>query len=148
MARHLHKEAFCLMVYACAGAADTRPPAAGFNRMRSSGCGHREVFWNSRDGVTPFGMCCPSCGGDLFHADWQLDRPAPNHQPHYGQGVWRDGTPEEAEAIIRKRLESYPPRDDAERARVEQSIKRIKAGECTEFRPGWPMFYRNGVANV
>lgn len=40
-----HAEAFCLMTYLC------------------KGCGHREVIWNSRDGVTPFAATCPSCGG-------------------------------------------------------------------------------------
>jgi len=40
---HRHVEAFCLMHYAC-------------------DCGHHEVIWNSRDGVTPFTAPCPSCG--------------------------------------------------------------------------------------
>jgi hypothetical protein len=61
-----HKEAFALMWYACA-------------------CGHRERFWNSRDGVTPFGgIECPSCGekgmsmtGGLSHIRFDLDEHAP-----------------------------------------------------------------------
>ena len=52
-----HKEAFCLMTYRC------------------KDCGFEERIWNSRDGVTPFGLACPSCKGhDHVHADWQNDR--------------------------------------------------------------------------
>jgi hypothetical protein len=64
-----HKEAFALMWYACA-------------------CGHRERFWNSRDGVTPFGgIQCPSCGeqgmsmtGGLSHIRFDLDECVPESQ--------------------------------------------------------------------
>jgi hypothetical protein len=81
-----HKEAFCLMWYACK-------------------CGHRERIWNSRDGVTPFGCTCPSCAGIMDHVNWRDDEPAPNHKLTVGQRFWRDGTPNEAEAIMRRRLE-------------------------------------------
>jgi len=48
-----------------------------------------ERFWNSRDGVTPFGTVCPSCGKpDLFHNFFGSDEYAPNHVPHHGQRVW------------------------------------------------------------
>lgn len=57
-------EAFCLMWYAC-------------------DCGHRERFWNSRDGITPFGTSCPSCGGVMNHVQWPLDTLAPDHVPHH-----------------------------------------------------------------
>lgn len=86
-AGHSHPEAFNLMWYAC----------------RS--CQHRERFWNSRDGVTPFGTSCPSCGGaDLLHVDWNLDRFAPDHKPHRGQRVWVDMTRERAEMYARRRI--------------------------------------------
>lgn len=42
MARN-HKEAYLLMNYRCE-------------------CGHHELIWNSRDGVTPFTLSCPNCG--------------------------------------------------------------------------------------
>jgi hypothetical protein len=79
-----HKEAFCLMTYACK-------------------CGHRERIWNSRDGVTPFAAQCPSCDdGIMQHVDWALDRRAVEHKLRPGQKFWRDGTPDEAEAIMRR----------------------------------------------
>lgn len=72
MAEYEHREAFCLMVYKC------------------DVCGRREVYWNSRDGVTPFVTACPACEGDLVHVDWSADVFAPDHVPEPGQGVWID----------------------------------------------------------
>jgi hypothetical protein len=123
-----HGEAFCLMWYACE-------------------CGHRERFWNGRDGITPFALGCPSCGGaTLRHIHWNLDTPAPSHQPHDGQGVWRDGTPDEAEAIMRCRIESCKGTSyecDAEReALLVNAVRNPPAGEPSEFAPGWPMLDR------
>jgi hypothetical protein len=102
---HSHGEAFCLMWYACSGKPDyeaTRAPGARL--ARSPECGHRERYWNSRDGVTPFGTRCPSCGGQLVHTDWPLDLYAPDHKPHHGQRVWIDMTRERAELIARERV--------------------------------------------
>lgn len=144
-----HKEALCLMTYACVGPASVG--GGGFKRETERlmyGCGHREVFWNSRDGVTPFMMQCPSCGGDLQHVNFGGDIYAPNYQPNYGQGVWRDGTPDEAEAIMRKRLEAYPARCEEERQRIEVTIAQAKSGDAHgEFQPGWPMLYRHGMSS-
>lgn len=121
---HIHGEAFCLMWYEC----------------KSRMCGHRERIWNSRDGVTPFGMTCPSCGGhELYHAYFGSDKYAPDHQLRDGQRFWRDGTPDEAEAYIRRRIEAmrgdYPctPEKEAELIRLARS------GESHEFQKGWPM---------
>ena len=52
-----HKEAFALMNYKC-------------------DCGHQEVLWNSRDGVTPFCIPCPICkdGMGMSHVNFHLDR--------------------------------------------------------------------------
>lgn len=119
--KHQHAEAFNLMTYACE-------------------CGHREVIWNSRDGVTPFGMNCPSCGGTtLRHVDWQRDVYAPDHKLHKGQRFWRDGTPDEAEAIMKRRIElmrsSYPC-SPGMAARLIREAR--EGGESSEFRKGWP----------
>lgn len=79
-----HKEAFALMWYACV-------------------CGHQERYWNSRDGVTPFGTCCPSCGGSsLLHVRWREDKVDPHHAPHRGQRIWVDMTREQAKAIAER----------------------------------------------
>ena len=117
-------EAFCLMWYAC-------------------DCGHRERFWNGRDGVTPFGTSCPSCGGIMNHVQWQRDVCTPDHVPHHGQAVWRDGTVEDAVAIMTKRLDScvgtkYKP--DAKRRTA--LIEMVRRGYAEEFQKGWPMLER------
>ena len=88
---YAHKEAFCLMWYQCRE------------------CKSKERYWNSRDGVTPFGTVCPSCGGmDMMHVNWQFDECAPDHKPHYGQKVWVDMTRERAEAIAKARVADRP----------------------------------------
>lgn len=51
-----HVEAFCLMQYEC------------------TKCKEIEILWNSRDGVTPFGIgssCCP--GSISNHVNWGKD---------------------------------------------------------------------------
>lgn len=134
-----HKEAFCLMTYECVGSHKSLSE-------RTGGCGHRERFWNSRDGVTPFMMQCPSCGGDLQHVKWGDDVRAQNHKPHWGQGVWRDGTPDDAERIMRKRIESCKGTQyECDEARTEQLVKMARDGGEGEFQKGWPMFTRYGV---
>lgn len=148
---HQHAEAFCLMTYTCDGKVTGAAIGDGYSRAtRSLGCGHREVFWNSRDGVTPFAVSCPSCGGDLRHMHWQTDMYAPNHKPHYGQGVWRDGTPDEAEMIIRQRVEQMRGTQytlSAERlALLIATVRNPNDPGNTEFRRGWPMLERHRMA--
>ncbi len=119
MKKYLHGEAFALMNYACA-------------------CGHREIIWNSRDGVTPFGMSCPSCAKPtLLHVDWHADVCAPDHKPHRGQRFWRDGTPDEAEAIMRRRIERMQTTHPIEPDYAAQLIQHARDGEG-EFQKGWP----------
>lgn len=85
---HNHVEAFCLMWYACP-------------------CGHQERYWNSRDGVTPFGTLCPSCDQpDMKHVRWREDQYAPHHKPAHGQRVWVDMTRERAEHYAKERIAS------------------------------------------
>lgn len=129
-----HKEAFALMWYACP-------------------CGHRERIWNSRDGVTPFGgIPCPSCGGKgperrgLSHVDWNLDECSPDHKLADGQRFFRSGTPDEAEAIMRRRIEKtrgtkWEP--NAETA--VELIRHARESKDGEFQPGWPMVDRFAV---
>jgi hypothetical protein len=118
-----HKEAFCLMWYAC------------------KACGHRERIWNSRDGVTPFGCNCPSCNGTLNHVEWHNDTPAPDHKLIPGQRFWRDGTPDEAEAIMRRRIEKAKGTQwEAGPETVAQLIKAARdESDESEFRKGWPV---------
>ena len=118
-----HREAFCLMWYACGS------------------CKHRERIWNSRDGVTPFGTTCPSCGAGMTHVEWHNDTPSPHHKPIPGQRFWRDGTPDEAEAIMRRRIEKA--KGTRWEADPETAAKLIKSArdesDESEFRKGWPM---------
>lgn len=109
-------EAFCLMWYACE-------------------CGHRERIWNSRDGITPFSIGCPSCGELMRHVDWRKDRSAPDHEPWPYQRYFRDGTPDDAERIMRRRIETCPT-GDAEYDK--QLIEFARKGDG-EFAQGWPM---------
>lgn len=129
---HAHAEAFCLMWYVCRG------------------CGHRERLWNSRDGVTPFGMGCPSCNGNqLLHADWHLDEYAPKHQLNQCQRFWRDGTPDEAEAIMRRRInlgrKSGLACDAAKELSLIAKARNPPPGDYGEFQKGWPSL---GIHNV
>lgn len=120
---HTHGEAFMLMAYAC------------------DKCCHRETIWNSRDGVTPFGTRCPSCGeSSLRHENWPDDVYAPNHKPHKGQRFWRDGTPDEAEAIMRRRFESMKDQWPITPDYAEELVRKAREGSLTgDFQPGWPM---------
>lgn len=123
---HVHKEAFCLMWYQCRA------------------CKHLERIWNSRDGVTPFGTDCPSCGEDvLYHVAWGRDEYAPEHKLRWGQKFWRDGMPEEAEAIMRRRIEScrgteYEIKDPAYAERLIREAREPTEASGGEFRKVWP----------
>lgn len=83
-----HAEAFCLMKYATKDGSEV------------------EWIWNSRDGVTPFGVRSRT-GGELFHTEWNLDRRLPTYQPLAGERVFVDLTRERAEHFARKRIELY-----------------------------------------
>ncbi len=128
MTKYQHGEAYMLMTYTCS-------------------CGHHEVIWDSRDGVTPFAMTCPSCGSPtLRHVDWSGDMRAPDHEPHYGQGLWRDGTPDDAVAIITKRLDGcIGTKYEADAKRRAALIDMVRRGDAEEFQKGWPMFERFGL---
>lgn len=119
-----HKEAFTLMWYAC------------------DKCMHRERIWNSRDGVTPYGCSCPSCGEPtLMHVHWNLDTLRPRHKLRPMQKFWRDGTLDEAEAVMRRRIDGYNKQHPGLTPdRVAELIRHARAGdEDSEFRKGWPV---------
>lgn len=125
MSEHKFAEAFMLMTYACP-------------------CGHREVIWNSRNGVTPFGMGCPSCGKTtLQHINWGGDVYAPDHKLHQHQRYWRDGTPDEAEKIMRRRLKSAEGTQWEASAEVAAELIKGARDGNDEFQPGWPMIDTN-----
>lgn len=101
-----HREAFCLMKYRCT----------------SGECGYIETIWNSRDGVTPFGLNCKKCGEPANHIDWNQDVPFHDFWMFLCKEFFQDTrvfismTKEKAEGYAKKRLESfkgteYPPPD-------------------------------------
>lgn len=49
-----HREAYHIMLYRCDK-------------------GHDELLWNTRDGVTPFGINCIECGSGAYHENWEQD---------------------------------------------------------------------------
>lgn len=120
-----HGEAFCLMWYEC----------------RNPLCRHRERIWNSRDGVTPFGMQCPSCGGaTLNHSNFRSDVFAPDHNLTVGQRYWRDGTPDEAACYMQRRIDQCVGTEwECTPARAAELIAIARSGKSQEFQKGWPM---------
>ena len=125
----------------------------------SCSCGHRECVWNSRDGITPFGTNCPSCGKTMQHRSWAADVYKPDHHPYYGQLVWRDGTPDDAARIARRRADIIFEESDSEADRQELTdhavdcARRTASGEIKPgskdfielFAPGFPVGFRYGT---
>lgn len=131
---HQYGEGFKLMWYACVDTTGVQAPG-----VAKPGCGHRERIWNSRNGVTPFGVSCPSCGGSLLHVEWQRDEHAPGHKLRRHQRYFRDGTQAEALAHIDKMYErsqggDYPMPLDVKGHLIAQ----VRDGTSSDFRPGWP----------
>jgi hypothetical protein len=102
-----HKEAFCLMWYAC------------------KNCTHKERYWNSRDGVTPFSTRCPSCGlPELYHVLWGEDMARPNHQPHHGQRIWVSATSEDVDKWAQSAIDLIkPPMNEHEKEGLRQHYR-------------------------
>jgi len=112
-------------------------------------CGGREVLWNGRDGVTPFGVPCrnETCnehemGSPMLHIAWKLDKCAPAFKPWPGMRVFRDGTLEEARAIMRRRIESAKGTEyERTPAEIDEMIANIVLDDegRSGFRRGYPM---------
>lgn len=113
MRKYNHVEAFCLMAYAC------------------TSCLHREIIWNSRDGVTPFTLSCPTCGKPtLSHTYLAHDWCVPDHAPHWGQRVWIDMTRERADELVKRQL-AHP-----QYTGVQFSVSRLKALRDSYYNDG------------
>ena len=85
--KHIHKEAFCLMTYAADDGSET------------------ETLWNSRDGVTPFGISSVS-GKSMHHVDWQEDKYCPDFVPPPGMRIFVDATLELVTPELNKYVET------------------------------------------
>ena len=47
-----------------------------------------EYLWNSRDGVTPFGISARDDKTELFHAHWEGDIYCPKYRPPVGMRIF------------------------------------------------------------
>lgn len=136
---HAHAEAFCLMRYRCIERGQTIRVTTpdGRHAFHQGGCGHFEIIWNSRDGVTPFGTTCPSCGGHrLQHVDFGADTYAPDHQLHRGQRFWRDATLEEWIKVYLARIEALPEYE-GEDMKVKLHNTKVYAQQALERGEPW-----------
>jgi hypothetical protein len=105
-------------------------------------CGHLEVLWNSRDGVTPFTIPCGNCGKSSTHVDWNRDTRAVGFLPQLDDDarVFVDVTKERAVEFATRRMLLFvddpnypaPPKDSPEWNRL--------IAQLTED------FYHNGEA--
>ena len=118
-AKYQHTEAFCLMLYTCAT------------------CTHREVIYNSRDGVTPFGVQCPSCGShSLSHADFSLDYRCVSYVPNVGQRYFVDVTPELYAPTRRKMEDALVNARGMSRAEASRVATKYEA-QAVQMRAPW-----------
>lgn len=70
-------------------------------------CGAEEKIWNSRDGITPFGISCRECGEFAQHEHWEKDVFNPFYSPPDGSRVFVDLTLERAKEKARKQVEFW-----------------------------------------
>ncbi len=83
-----------------------QPEAFNLMRYQTKDGTLTEVLWNSRDGVTPFGIRSTD-GREMTHVDWHLDRFAPNYKPTPGSRVFVTLSKERATEIARERVATY-----------------------------------------
>jgi hypothetical protein len=101
----------------------------------------REVIWNSRDGVTPFGITAKDGKTELRHVRWREDRYAPDHTPALGDRIFVDLTPDLAKAAALANAKrfwddpQYPASQTGRWADVEAMAEDLAKGYLT---PGAP----------
>lgn len=85
-----HREAFCMMTYQC------------------ESCKKTVAIWNSRDGVTPFGVNCvfDECKGSMKHIRWIDDVFFPEYEPKSGDYVFMDMPAEYMKILTVQRVET------------------------------------------
>lgn len=120
--QYQHAEAFCLMKY------ETKDGRVV------------EYLWNSRDGVTPFGVSTRDGSDTLYHTEWKRDQRRPNHVPQIGDRIFVDATQEDHRNWIKKRVERDWNGPLSEMARQmftspEDMEQRLFEGEWQEGQP-------------
>lgn len=116
MVEYKHPEAYCLMLYRC------------------EKCGKLETLWNSRDGVTPFMIGCPKCGGWMKHICWNMDRQQRDYKPSVGQRIFIDMTDDMKQETAKKMLQRIRADGSMKDSTDEQIIKEVMKG----FQVGEP----------
>lgn len=117
-----HVEAFHLMLYR-----DTE--------------GNEETIWNSRDGVTPFGVDSRE-GFESRHVEWERDVFAPTHVPAVGDRIWVTTTLEICTRFRVRYVEEWWDKKFAGRALCdmfeskEDAALELAKSDCE--RPGQP----------
>lgn len=121
---HAHREAYALMNYESADGLV------------------REVIWNSRDGVTPFGVTAKDGTTPLTHARWHEDQYAPNHVPALGDRIFVDLTPERAKTAAMRNAERWwdDPKYPASQTGRWVSVEHLVAALAESYlaQPGAP----------
>lgn len=115
-----HKEAFAVMNYECE-------------------CGHRELIWNSRDGVTPFTVPCPVCKDamGLCHVNFNMDKVAILYQVPKNSRYFASMTIEQARTLAAKNVDCLI------------SIGRIRETERNQrIREFTTDYYQNGESPI
>ena len=79
-----HKEAYCLMRYAC------------------TNCDSKEFVWNSRDGVAPFSIKCGCCERPMYLSDERLNVPYKDYIPTDNMRVLYGNSSEHVKVITGK----------------------------------------------
>lgn len=129
-AGHVHGEAFCHMTYRC-------------------GLGHTIQIFNSRDGVTPFGITCPKCGNQkMYHVGppYAYDIYDPTYIVLVGDWFFRDGTAADAALIIGERINRIGMDGIREMGFTDRQEFIRALGQSEEFRQGWPMLCLRNMA--
>lgn len=84
-----HPEAYCLMKYASRDGLIV------------------EWVWNSRDGVTPFGIQSRDKTTELYHVNWEYDRRMKDYKPLPGERIFVDATVELMTPYLNDYIEKF-----------------------------------------
>lgn len=72
---------------------------------RCNTCNRSEFIWNGRNGVSPFGVSCRSCGNSATHIHFERDQFRPDFIPSKGMRYFTDFTKERALEVAKQKIE-------------------------------------------
>ncbi len=85
-----------------------------------------EYLWNSRDGVTPFGLMSQDDETELYHAEWEKDIYCPNYVPSVGMRIFVRLTLERALEHATANVEKWWTDNNGFRERFPDKAEAIK----------------------